>query len=208
MANQIGFLGTATIFFIIVLFLATAQGINVFDFIKKILNQILDTFKVLFTFEPPDKDIELTEFKINRIQNVEVKPFDSPDLAVQVPVSTTKRKVVIVENEIPMTQEDRLTSKYQEMKNEKNETHLEIELPKPKPILPVKRSLDRSIQVRSYLTDEENEYIETFDPSISNYQTTTRYSGVTSEKYPSQMNCMQPKDLDAIPTTYYQFFQT
>ena len=209
--NQIGILGTIIILFMIILLLATAQGINVFDFIKKLLNQILDTFKVLFTFQPPDKDIELAEIKVNRIQNVEVKPFDSPDLAVQVPVSTTERKVVIIENEIPMTQEDRLTSKYQEMKNEKNETHLEIELPKPKPILPVKRSLDRSIQVRSYLTDEDQEYVESFEPSISKFQTIEVNSyadaGLTSKVYPSQMNCMQPKDLDAIPTTYYQLFQ-
>ena len=213
--SKIGILGTVLLIFVILFILATAQGINVFDFIKKILNQILDTFKVLFTFQRPNEEEEENKNKTknnlqNEIQSVEIKPFDSPDLAVKVPMD------IKTEKEIPMTHEDRTLQKMQEIKNEKNESHLETELPKPTAITPVRRSLDRSIQVRSYLSDEDQDYIQTYPTSIasssvSNFQTieVNSYSnaGLTSSVYPSEMNCLKPKDLDAVPTTYYQFYQ-
>jgi hypothetical protein len=206
--NKIGILGTILAAFVVLFILATAQGINVFDFIKKILDQILDTFKVLFTFQRPNEEDNENKKRNNHqdeIQSVEIKPFDSPDLAVKVPI------VIKTEKEIPMTHEDRTLQKMQEIKNEKNESHLETELPKPTPIQPVRRSLDRSIQVRSYLSDEDKDYIQTHPTSISNFQTIEVNSyadaGLTSSVYPSQMNCLKPKDLDAIPTTYYQLYQ-
>lgn len=216
--SKIGILGTILAAFIVLFILATAQGINVFDFIKKILNQILDTFKVLFTFQRPNEEEENENKNKNKhktnfqdeIQSVEIKPFDSPDLAVKVPMA------IKTEKEIPMTHEDRTLQKMQEMKNEKNESHLETELPQPTAIMPVRRSLDRSIQVRSYLSDEDKDYIQTHPTSIasssvSNFQTIEVNSyantGLTSSVYPSEMNCLKPKDLDAVPTTYYQFYQ-
>jgi hypothetical protein len=208
---KIGILGTILLVFVILFILATAQGINVFDFIKKILNQILDTFKVLFTFQRPNEEEEENKNNLqNEIQSVEIKPFDSPDLAVKVPMA------IKTEKEIPMTYEDRTLQKMQEIKNEKNESHLETELPKPTPIMPVRRSLDRSIQVRSYLSDEDQDYIQTYPTSIgsssvSNFQTIEVNSyanaGLTSSVYPSEIKCLKPKDLDAVPTTYYQFYQ-
>lgn len=214
--NKIGILGTTLAVFVVLFILATAQGINVFDFIKKIFNRILDTFKMIFTFQRPkgedNENSVLIRENTTKIQSIEVKPFDSPDLAVKIPLEIDKeRKILLTENEIPMTEEDRTVRKMQEIKNEKNETHIEIELPKPTTITPIRRSLDNSIQIRTYLTDEDQEYIETFDPSISKFQTieVNNYgdSGLTSKVYPSQMNCMQPKDLDAIPPTYYKLFQ-
>ena len=214
--SKIGILGTTLAVFVVFFILATAQGINVFDFIKKILDQILDTFKVLFTFQRPNEEDDENSVRIvedtSKIQSVEVKPFDSPDLAVKLPVEiNAKRQILIAEKEIPMIDEDRTLRKMQEIKNEKNESHIKIELPKPTPNMPVRHSLDHSIQLRSYLTDEDQEYIETFNPSISKFQTIEVNSygdaGLTSKIYPSQMNCMQPKDLDDIPTTYYKLFQ-
>jgi hypothetical protein len=206
--SKIGILGTTLVAFIVLFILATAQGINVFDFIKKILNQILDTFKVLFTFQRPNEENEENKTNLqNEIQSVEIKPFDSPDLAVKVPVE------IKTEKEIPMTYEDRTLQKMQEIKNEKNESHLETELPKPTAIMPIRRSLDQSIQVRSYLSDEDQDYIQTYptSSSVSNFQTIEVNSyanaGLTSSVYPSEMNCLKPKDLDAVPTTYYQFYQ-
>jgi hypothetical protein len=212
--SKIGILGTTLAAFVVLFILATAQGINVFDFIKKILNQILDTFKVLFTFQRPNEENEEDNEKRSRLQNeiqsVEIKPFDSPDLAVKVPMD------IKTEKEIPMTHEDRTLQKIQEIKNEKNESHLETELPKPTAIMPVRRSLDRSIQVRSYVSDEDQDYIQTYPTSIgsssvSNFQTIEVNSyanaGLTSNVYPSEINCLKPKDLDAVPTTYYQFYQ-
>ena len=211
--NKIGILGTVLLVFVGLFILATAQGINVFDFIKKILDQILDTFKVLFTFQRPEEKentVQIIEDE-SQIQSVELKPFDSPNLAVNLPLEiNTQRQIVFTEKEIPMTHEDRILQKRQEIKNEKNESHIETELPKPTPILPVRRSLDRSIQVRSYLSDEDQEYIQTHPTtSVSNFQTIELNSdaGLITSVYPSQMNCLKPKDLDAIPTTYYQFYQ-
>ena len=218
MASKIGILGTTLAVFVVFFILATAQGINIFDFIKKIMDQILDTFKVLFTFQRPNEEEEENKNSVRivedttKMQSVEVKPFDSPDLAVKLPIEiNTKRQILIAEKEIPMTEEDRTLQKMQEIKNEKNESHIETELPQPTSIMPVRRSLDRSIQVRSYLTDEDQEYIETFDPSISKFKSIDVNSygdaGLTSKVYPSQMNCMKPNDLDDIPTTYYQLYQ-
>lgn len=209
-----GILGTVLIVFLILAVWATVLGYNVFDFIKKIVNNILDSFKVLFTFDSPKKtqNNETKEYIDNNVKTLEVKPFDSPDLAVEIPIES-KRKIVFTENEIPMTKEDQITSKIQEIKNEKNINHIHEEPSKPRSVVvPVRRSLDQAIQLRSLLTDEDQEYVETFDPSVSKFQTIGmehfNEQSVTSKVYPDKMNCLKSQKMDILPTSFYQLFQT